>query len=49
MPLINLTKEEINIITTSYALVLIKNGRLITLANKCINAPIVADMCNTVK
>ena len=32
-------------LTTSCALVLIKNGRLITFANRCIAAPIVADIC----
>ena len=40
---------ESDLITTSCALVLIKNGRLITLAIKCISAPIVADTCNTTK
>ncbi len=38
-----------NIITTSCALVLIKNGKLITLAIKCISAPNVADICKTMK
>ena len=38
-----------NIITTSCALVLIKNGMLIMLAIKCIAAPNVADTCNTIK
>ena len=41
--------KNVNIITTSCALVLIKNGRLITLAIKCINAPNVADTCKTIK
>jgi hypothetical protein len=36
-----------NIITTSYPLVLIKNGILIALAIRYIKAPIVADICNT--
>ena len=44
-----ITIKKDNIITTSCALVLIKNGRLITLAIKCINAPIVADTCKTIK
>ena len=44
-----ITIKNDNIITTSCALVLIKNGRLITLATKCISAPIVADTCNTTK
>ena len=47
---IPLTKyEEDNIMTTSCALVLIKNGRLITLAKRCISAPNVADTCKTTK
>ena len=41
--------RNVNIITTSCALVLIKNGRLITLAIKCINAPNVAETCKTIK
>ena len=44
-----ITIRKDNIMTTSCALVLIKNGRLITLAIKCINAPIVADTCKTTK
>ena len=38
-----------NIMTTSCAFVLIKNGMLITLAIKCIAAPNVADTCKTIK
>ena len=52
-PDVNLVSEIIikndNIITTSCALVLIKNGMLITLAIKCIKAPNVADTCKTMK
>ena len=44
-----ITIKKDNIMTTSCALVLIKNGRLITLAIKCISAPIVADTCITIK
>ncbi len=44
-----ITIRKDSIITTSCAFVLIKNGRLMMLANKCINAPTVADTCNTIK
>ena len=38
-----------NIMTTSCALVRIKNGMLIMFAIRCIAAPNVADTCNTIK
>ena len=41
--------KNVNIMTTSCALVRIKNGMLIMLAIKCISAPTVADTCNTIK
>ena len=51
--MINLVREitirKDNIMTTSCAFVLIKNGMLITFANRCIAAPIVADTCKTIK
>ena len=43
----DITLRNDNIMTTSYALVLIKNGKLITSANRCIPAPITAFTCNT--
>ncbi len=36
-------------ITTSYPLVLIKNGMLMMFAIRCIAAPTVADTCSTIK
>ena len=45
----DITLRNVNIITTSYAFVLIKNGRLITSANRCKPAPITAFTCNTIK
>ena len=51
--MINLLNEIIirkdNIRTTSCAFVLIKNGMLMTFANRCIAAPTVALTCNTIK
>ena len=44
-----ITTKNDNIMTTSCALVLIKTGRLIMLATKCISAPTVADTCRTIK
>ena len=41
--------KQVNIITTSCALVLIKNGMLITFAIRCIAAPTDADTCKTMK
>ena len=41
--------KNVNIMTTSCAFVLIKNGILITFAIRCIAAPNGADTCNTMK
>ena len=44
-----ITIRKDNMSTTSCAFVLIKNGMLITLANRCIAAPTVALTCKTIK